>query len=431
MKLRQALYSTGLILMINASSFCQKPLILYGAPHVAGEKSHKTFFEKNDVNKLQHFYGYITSDTSVYMSFTGRTDYSLGFYYFKNIDLNNCNFLQGINLWPGKIASISLSYNTFKGNVFLKPPVVLPDNITELVDRKITFISQNNIYKTVEIGRMKFDTFTSDYDSFDSLNCNAEFVSLNMENVIGRAFSINALNKGLTSTFSRCRIGSLSLSGYLPDTISLSNTSVEYISVGPQVNERIILIKGGTSIGEFRTSISNFQIVFENVSLADQEKFAQKLFDQQKNKGIKEDIQKADIFLKNILVKRGDISLFIQKHVWLYGYNKVLIVNLCLIIFLIFYIINIFAFKKLINQVYTIENLLKAYNLRFRNKKYPCISFKYYGFVFVYSALVYFGLKMDVDNFKFNKLWWTLYVYLFYIWGLFFLFYIVSFFLSK
>lgn len=83
-------------------------------------------------------------------------------------------------------------------------------------------------------------------------------------------------------------------------------------------------------------------------------------------------------------------------------------------------------FKKLINDVYIIESLSKeTLKLKyFRNKiarfyKYPIL-------VFIYSSIIYFGLKMDIDKMKFKHLFLTLYLFLFYLIGLVLLFYVAG-----
>ena len=133
---------------------------------------------------------------------------------------------------------------------------------------------------------------------------------------------------------------------------------------------------------------------------------------------------------------------------WNYGYNKELVIKWTLYFFLFFSFINVFTYRYLQNNVYEIKfvfydqsQLQKVYQklefTRFlRQRKF--IQIIWYSLVIcfyiiayyiinpmIYTALLFFGVKISTDNFKkFNPL--GLYVWLIYLVGLFCVAYIFN-----
>jgi hypothetical protein len=220
----------------------------------------------------------------------------------------------------------------------------------------------------------------------------------------------------------------------LPDTLNLAgidtkgNIVIDPSNDGKKVN---LIIDKTFPIQNLKWSYSKFNLHFRNVEPERIEYFYREAIEVQKKLGSSPDIEQADIALKDFLVKRGDIFLGFQKFLWNYGYDKVLLLKRLLFSFVLFYILNFLFFRKLILEVYIIENLSTEYTRlkSYRNKKERYLKLPL--IVFLYSSIIFFGWKMDVDKFPFKHLFLSLYIFFFYLIGLGLLFYAVGLLLNK
>ncbi|HVW60065.1 MAG TPA: hypothetical protein VHC48_08530 [Puia sp.] len=220
----------------------------------------------------------------------------------------------------------------------------------------------------------------------------------------------------------------------LPDTINFIGATIKgSINITPNSEKKVnILIGDNFPIQDLKCGFSNYHLIFDTaVSESSKEYFLRQALEAQKKAGTSIDIQAADIALKDHLASRGDILLTLQKHLWNYGYDKTLLLKWMLSCFLIFYILNLFLFKTLIRQVYTIPKLQLAYeNLKgFKNRR--ARLYKMPLIVFLYSCIIFFGWKLDTDRFSFKHLFLSIYIFLFYLFGFVLLFYFVGLILTK
>jgi len=216
----------------------------------------------------------------------------------------------------------------------------------------------------------------------------------------------------------------------LPDTINFIGSSFKgAISFTPDANGKKVNLLVGENfpVQQLTCGFSAYNLVFDTtMSERGKEYILRQALESQKRVGTSLDLQEADIALKDYLSLHGDFILSLQKFIWDYGYDKSLLLKRMLYSFLIFYILNLSLFKILIGKVYTIPNLqlrfeeLKKFNnRRSRLYKIPLI-------VFLYSSIIFFGLKMDIDKFSFKHLVLSLYIFFFYLLGLVLLFYFVG-----
>jgi len=127
-----------------------------------------------------------------------------------------------------------------------------------------------------------------------------------------------------------------------------------------------------------------------------------------------------------------------NKHWNDYGYNRALIWRNTGFLFLIFYLINLLRFPQLLNRVYTIKPIVKAFNggLLMEDDEseviYPELKNKalYLARPFLtlyYTLIIFFGLKMSIEQLNFSKPFSVLYIFIQYIVGLICLAYLANF----
>lgn len=117
---------------------------------------------------------------------------------------------------------------------------------------------------------------------------------------------------------------------------------------------------------------------------------------------------------------------------WNYGYNKELIFKWTAKFFLLFFAINLLLFHYLNDKIYVLEKL-KARMILESWKKVKWYRFLWYRFwlSFIYSCIIFFGIKLDVDKMKFTNIFLAMYIYTFYALGLVCLVFIGNYFLFK
>jgi hypothetical protein len=216
----------------------------------------------------------------------------------------------------------------------------------------------------------------------------------------------------------------------LPDTINFTGSNFKgEVRISPSRDGKKVnlLIDNDFPIQNLRCGATTYNLVFDSsISERTREYLLSQSVELQRKIGSSMDIEKADIDLKDYRSSRGDIFLKMQKFLWNYGYDKILLLKRILFSFILFFVLNLFLFRILIREVYTISNLkveydsLKNYtNRRIRYYKFPAI-------VFLYSSIIFFGWKMDLGKFSFRHLFLSLYVFLFYMLGLVLLFYFLG-----
>lgn len=225
------------------------------------------------------------------------------------------------------------------------------------------------------------------------------------------------------------------LNCFLPDTINFASSNFEGdIKIPPSKDGKKVnlLVGADFPIQKLNCVATNYNLVFDStVSVYRKEFLLSQSVELQKKIGSAFDVEAADITHKDFKAAHGDVFLKLQKFLWNYGYDKPLLLKRILYSFILFFVLNLFLFRVLVNEVYTISNLkteydhLKNYkNRRLRFYRYPTI-------VLLYSSIIFFGWKMDLDKFSFRHLLLSLYIFFFYLIGLLLLFYFLGLILYK
>jgi hypothetical protein len=356
-------------------------------------------------------------------------DNKTAFHCFERLDLQSNFFSQDVEAYPRRISEFNLIDNTFKNLIIEK----FKDH--SMYDG-VSFFSFHNEYQVLSMKYFRNIPFKSFYDRIKVLLIsNADFNTFIMHKGSVDSILFNSVSYSSKIRFDSCTIQYLGLRS-LPDTILFINS---YIGNWPvpnanQGNRPIFYIDGDFNFAKplIQKPYSSYRLFFgRDLNLLELEKFLKRLLILQESIGTSEDVKEVDILLKDVQIKRGDFTLWLQKHLWLYGYDKALAIKWFFYSFMLFFVINLFLFKTLITKVYKIENLHKEFSNNVIKLKVSVRLLKYVSFVFIYSSLIYFGIKMNIENFTFKKIFLTFYLYFFYLLGLFFLFYVLGFLLSK
>lgn len=157
----------------------------------------------------------------------------------------------------------------------------------------------------------------------------------------------------------------------------------------------------------------------------------------QEEQGYKEGQKKLDIEYKDFQLRNyWRLDLFFSKHWWNYGYDKERIFLWTARFFLLFLLINLVLWRYFYRTVYSIEVLKPFIEPGYGENPGKLNRLFYYmlGSLF-YSFLIFFGVKLDVSNFRMKRnivsVISVAYLYTFYIIGIVCLVFIANYVLLK
>lgn len=170
----------------------------------------------------------------------------------------------------------------------------------------------------------------------------------------------------------------------------------------------------------------------------DSTKFYKDLIEMQRKYNYIDGMKRAEIEFDTYVLSHGNfffrsIVLPIRIHWDYFGYNKELIFRNTLMLFSFFLLINLIFFVRVYEDVYPIESLQIYYDKIFPLSTHNPFEFIYKAFPysFYFTAVVFFGLKMNLETLKLSFKGWALYLYIQYIVGLICLAYLVNFVITK
>lgn len=126
--------------------------------------------------------------------------------------------------------------------------------------------------------------------------------------------------------------------------------------------------------------------------------------------------KKAQFFSRRFSSFWDGTYYIISKAWWNFGYSKGRILWWTPLLLMVFVLINYKPLEYLMTEVYEIKKLEQKH-LDLKNRKKETIISRM-TFSVYYTCLIFFGLKLNSDNFTFNKFWPTLYVFIIYTTGL-------------
>jgi hypothetical protein len=349
----------------------------------------------------------------------------------------------------------------------------VPANFKSTYFYFLTKFDATHFYSTADFSNDKFNSkATFRGAQFDS---NAEFLNAQFNSAADFKdvkFTLKALFTKVQFTnfisFYNCSFGSevIFRMTILPDSmdfryvktedktgvIDFTSARLDSLKQPKAKKSRIALV--GTDINKIKINYELFELYFPSPDTLDEQKIAvyEKLLQNFKTDGFMESYENLDIEYQEFkkLHKRDHFLNWFHKLWWNYGYNKEYVIMWSLIIFAIFSLINLFLFKKLQSDVYSINfnffnesdlneikeeihDLLPFWTKRLTQIKTYGYILKYISSVFkiyllnpiIYTGILFFGIKVSFENFKKLSMW-TLFVLLIFITGLFCLAYIFN-----
>lgn len=188
----------------------------------------------------------------------------------------------------------------------------------------------------------------------------------------------------------------------------------------------------GTDLDMLDLKYQNYRLYFpKSLGLTFEDKVSeyQRLLDYFQKRGMFQSYERLDKEFKAFKfldegIWYGRVFNWIDRHWWDYGYNKFLVVRNAIILNLCFFFINICLYGKLLNQTYTIAKFAEIE----RNMAHAFVydKMKRLSYIFLYTAYIFWGLKLDIEKINISKTRLFYYVLLQYVTGVICLAYLAN-----
>ena len=219
-----------------------------------------------------------------------------------------------------------------------------------------------------------------------------------------------------------------SISGIIPASTKNSSPCETVIRIYPDIAEKVLFdySKYKLDIPPYLEVLAHGNII--PLGYSDSFRLFSKLLEGQRKGFFMEGIEKADIDLHETRLKRyNHLDDRLSKIIWKYTYDKERIFLWTLLFFGISYIINFMFFKLLATEVFVIEKIkeridkLSPYYCSFIHRYWNGIALSFF-----YTSIIFWGIKLDIDKFKFKHKFWTVYIFISYLIGLVCIFFVGS-----
>jgi hypothetical protein len=112
----------------------------------------------------------------------------------------------------------------------------------------------------------------------------------------------------------------------------------------------------------------------------------------------------------------SNVKNFLDANWWGYGYKRYLIFRNSVVLFGLFFFLNLIWFDKILYRTYRIAEFIKVNNFRKLHNKRS--RFHYVYNCFLYTLVIFWGLKLSYADLKLNCGWLVLLVIMQYLTGL-------------
>jgi hypothetical protein len=226
---------------------------------------------------------------------------------------------------------------------------------------------------------------------------------------------------------------------YLADTLELinfrSNPPLNFKgAVRSSTRNRIIHLRIlSKDVDKIDFEYHNFKLYFRGDETYDDKiGVYTSLLESFKRKGYSSSYEKLDKEFKEFQHKEsgrlGYLANWVVKNWWDYGYNKSLVFRNAIILNLLFFIINIFFFDKLINHGYKIRKFVlvnSSLEKKYASSQVRLALFKA-PYVFLYTCYIFWGLRLDINNLGIHRIWLFGYILTQYVTGVICLAYLAN-----
>jgi hypothetical protein len=242
---------------------------------------------------------------------------------------------------------------------------------------------------------------------------------------------------GGTVNVTLCTMKNFTFENGFPDTLNFLYSKIEnqldLIGIIPPT--RGIRASFDLSWTEYEKVLIDYKMLklhfFNDINYDEKCSIFERLLERIKSAGFLDSYKQLDLEYKHFkyINEHKPITDWLQRKWWNYGYNKELIVRNALILLLVFSLINLFWFKYLLFEVYSMQSITVKYSesngkpfVRFLNNLLLCL---------IYTSFVFVGLKIDIEKMKFKNIWAACYVLFIYLVGLICTGFMINFILNK
>ena len=318
-------------------------------------------------------------------------------------------------------------------------PLILINNvdtirIDSLIITNLNFENKN--FDSIEV-QFNYDSIYGEVEFIDTQKYHPQifdYFYLDIEDCyLDNNLNVTSMSKMQNVTFNYCTFNNKVRRIQLrADTVRFINCKFSH----GNITLEILPSRDKVFLELYRTDIDNIRFIYpegmELIFIRDtayeiQKTIYQKLLSKFKNEGkdlsykwLDIDYQLWDIKHKKIC---GKICTFLNKWWWNFGYSKGKVFVWTLSFLLLFYIINLSIWEKM-HSVYPIISV-KEKNYYYDQKKFKQ-NIRHLVNIFVFTALIFFSLKIDFDKLSFKSSGLLLYFFMQYIVGLICLFFIVN-----
>jgi hypothetical protein len=244
----------------------------------------------------------------------------------------------------------------------------------------------NSQFSTLEIGRSSLDGVVAcDSSKIDSINFNSDSIK--------HSFSL------LKAKMPRV----IALSDLFFDNEGTLDLTNFYLS-----NSRPCkLIFSAVDISKIKFNYSLFDVEFEDEkNIPQKELIYKQILDNQQLAGYKDGYEKADIEFQKIENSKkrfyGNFLNFVETNWNNFGYNKEYIFRNSIIIFLIIYILNLFCYTAMVDKAYTLREFKEVNSKIADLGKSKALLHKAF-YCFLYTGIIFWGLKISIENIQISK----------------------------
>lgn len=288
---------------------------------------------------------------------------------------------------------------------------------------------------------------------FINADSNTTIDRLSIQGDTTRNLSVSTMNKIKTLYIWGTMIceRAVSVVWAMPDTIELSyvkfanndtRLDLSYIQPEDTGMHYIRLIR--TNVNSIDFNYINFRLAWDGYAQPEEKQMVyNQLREKFKKEGQEESYKNIDIEYKQFLylkdsTRLGRLQNWIDKTWWNYGYNKTMVIENSLWLFFWMLVFNLVFFRVLwgIYRPASFEQMDERLRKKYLERKWGKLQYKMHKMpaIMAYTAYVFWGIKLDLGELKFEKSWWLLSFVVFmiqYISGVVCLAYIVNLIITK
>ncbi|MGF7075327.1 hypothetical protein [Mucilaginibacter sp. 3215] len=309
-------------------------------------------------------------------------------------------------------------------------------SIKKLISSEVKINNQENNKLDIKI----------ENSSIDDLSFGYHANNIEIKNSIFGKLFIRGSTISKTLVIKNISINTLSFTNtILPDTVIISNIDFEkesrdvnFDDIDFANNYSRVLKIGNIDLERFKIPYDKYKIIIDETTKYEQRLMIyQKVLNKLREQGLFEKFEVLDKSYQEVkLVHNGHYIInFISKNWWDYGYNKSKVTINAFILYLIFFLINLLLFDTITKVYYpsNIESYIhnKAIHDKVFHKNKLTQLITKSPSVLLYTAFIFWGLKLDLKELKIKN-WWALILIVFeYTIGVICLAYIANYIITK